>query len=100
MDADLPGLRGPVAIRRRLIVHGRVHGVGFRVSVARLASARGIAGWVRNRGDGTVEVVAEGSTEDVQAVECFTHEGPRGAEVARVDVTAEPPEGLEGFEIR
>ena len=47
-------------IRRRLVVHGAVQGVGFRVSCAERARTRGVAGWVRNRGDGTVEVVVEG----------------------------------------
>lgn len=81
-------------------MHGRVHGVGFRVSVARFAEARGVAGWARNRADGTVEVVAEGSEDDVASVEMFTHEGPRAAEVSRVDATSEAPEGLARFEIR
>jgi acylphosphatase len=49
-----------MAVRRRVIAHGRVHGVGFRVSVARVAQLRGVAGWVRNRPDGTVEIVLEG----------------------------------------
>lgn len=81
-------------------MHGRVHGVGFRASVARVAGARGVAGWVQNRADGTVEVVAEGSEDDVASVERFAGEGPRAADVSRVDATSEPPEGLARFEIR
>lgn len=89
-----------MTVRRRLIVHGRVHGVGFRVSLARFAAARGVAGWARNRPDGTVEVVAEGSEDDVASVERFAHEGPRAADVSRVDATTEPVEGLVRFEVR
>ena len=87
-------------VRRHLVVHGFVQGVGFRVSVARFARTRGVRGWVRNRADGSVEVVAEGATGDVAAVERFSHEGPRGADVTRVEAVDEPLEGLERFEIR
>jgi acylphosphatase len=89
-----------MTVRRRLVVRGWVQGVGFRVAVARLARTRGVAGWVRNRADGTVEVVAEGNGDDVASLERFAHDGPRGAEVIRVDAVDEPAEGLEGFEIR
>jgi acylphosphatase len=88
-----------VRIRRRLIVHGRVHGVGFRVSVARLADSRGVAGWARNRPDGTVEVVAEGADDAVEAIVRFAHEGPRGASVTQVEVASEEPEGLTRFAV-
>lgn len=87
-------------MRRRLIVHGRVHGVGFRVFVERAARARGLGGWVRNRPDGTVEVVVEGEPDAVESLARLCREGPRGAAVARVEVGAEPPEGLSGFSIR
>jgi acylphosphatase len=87
-------------IRRRVIVHGRVHGVGFRVSVARAAQSRGVAGWTRNVSDGTVEVVLEGEPEQVESVIRYCHDGPRGAAVTRVETTAEQPEGVVGFEIR
>ena len=86
--------------RRRLIVHGRVHGVGFRVSVARAAQLRGVAGWARNRPDGTVEVVLEGDEDAVESVVRFCRGGPRAAAVTQVEVTSEEPEGLGTFEIR
>jgi acylphosphatase len=86
-------------VRRRLVVHGRVQGVGFRFAVARRAEARGLAGWVRNRPDGTVEAVFEGEGETVESLVRFCHEGPRGAAVARVEVFDEVPEGLSRFEI-
>ena len=59
-----------------------------------------MSGWVRNRADGAVEAVFEGEPEDVEALVEFCRRGPRGAEVERVDVEEESPEGLTGFEIR
>ena len=87
-------------IRRRLIVHGRVQGVGFRYSVARQAQSRGVAGSAANRPDGTVEVVLEGEAEAVESLVRWCEEGPRGAAVDRVDVSEEQPEGLRGFGTR
>lgn len=78
-------------------MHGFVQGVGFRFSVERAAETRRVSGWVRNRPDGTVEAVFEGGREDVEALVDFCRRGPRGAEVERVDVSAESPEGLSGF---
>jgi len=89
-----------MAVRRRVIVHGRVHGVGFRVSVARAAELRGVAGWARNRPDGTVEVVLEGDEDGVESVVRFCREGPRGAAVTDVEIASEHPERLGTFEIR
>jgi acylphosphatase len=77
-----------------------VHGVGFRVSVARAAQLRGVAGWARNRPDGTVEVVLEGDDDAVESVVRFCRDGPRAAAVTQVEVTNEEPEGLGTFEIR
>lgn len=87
-------------IRRRLVVHGRVQGVGFRYSVVRAAQTRGVAGWVTNRPDGTVEAVFEGEPEPVEALVRLCREGPRGAVVDRVEVDEEQPEGLSGFRAR
>jgi acylphosphatase len=84
-------------IRRRLIVHGRVQGVGFRWAIARAAESRGVAGWAQNRTDGTVEAVLEGEPEAVDSVVRLTREGPRGAQVERVDIAEEEPEALRGF---
>jgi acylphosphatase len=90
----------PRVIRRRLIVHGRVQGVGFRWAIARAAESRGVAGWATNRGDGTVEAVLEGETDAVESVVRLAREGPRGAQVERVDETEEEPEALRGFVTR
>jgi acylphosphatase len=86
-------------IRRRVIVRGRVQGVGFRYSVARAAQSRGVAGWVSNRSDGTVEAVFEGDSEAVDSLVRFCREGPRGAMVDRLDVADEEPEGLTRFAV-
>jgi acylphosphatase len=88
------------AVRKRVVVHGDVQGVFFRDSTRRMASSRGVAGWVSNRHDGTVEALFEGEADAVASMVSFCHEGPRGADVERVDVTDEEPEGLTGFDVR
>jgi acylphosphatase len=85
--------------RSHVVVHGFVQGVGFRYAVERAALSRGVAGWVRNRPDGTVEAVFEGQQEDVEALVAFCRQGPRGADVERVDVVTESPDGLGGFRV-
>ena len=80
-------------------MHGRVQGVFFRDTTRRRAEARGVAGWAANRLDGTVEAVFEGPQEAVEALVAFCHDGPEGAEVARVEVREEEPEGLRGFSV-
>ena len=84
-------------IRRRVVVHGQVQGVFFRDSTRRLAEREGVAGWVRNRADGAVEAVFEGEPAAVERLVRFARKGPRGAQVERVDVAQEEPEGLRGF---
>jgi acylphosphatase len=87
-------------IRRRVVVHGRVQGVWFRGSTEAEARAAGVAGWVRNRPDGTVEAVFEGPSEAVARLLAFCRHGPRGARVDRVEELEEAPEGLAGFSVR
>jgi acylphosphatase len=86
-------------IRRRAVVHGYVQGVFFRDSTRRLADRHGVAGWARNNPDGTVEAVFEGEADAVERLLAFVQEGPRGAEVSRVEVSEEEPEGLSGFRL-
>jgi acylphosphatase len=74
--------------------------VAFRYSVLRMAQQRDAAGWVSNRPDGSVEAVFEGEPDVVERLVDFCREGPRGAQVERVDVTDEEPEGLAGFSVR
>jgi acylphosphatase len=90
----------PNVIRRRIEAHGRVQGVFFRDSTRREASRLGVAGWARNRPDGVAEAVFEGEPDPVEAMVEFVRSGPGHAEVRRVDVHAEEPEGLSGFEVR
>lgn len=87
-------------MRKRVVVHGRVQGVFFRDSARQRAQSEGIAGWVVNRPDGAVEAVLEGESDAVERLVSFMREGPRGAEVDRVEVSDEEPEGLTGFQVR
>lgn len=77
-----------------------MQGVGFRWFVQRAARSRGLAGSASNQSDGSVEVVLEGEPEAVDALEQMVREGPRGAQVDRVEVADEEPEGLGGFGTR
>jgi len=86
-------------IRRRVIVHGFVQGVFFRDTVRRRALAAGVAGWVRNNPDGTVEAVFEGERDRVERLVALCREGPRGSRVDRVEVIVEEPESATGFHI-
>lgn len=87
-------------VRRRVVVRGHVQGVFFRDSVRRLAERHGVTGWVSNRWDGAVEAVFEGSPDAVERLVDFCREGPRGARVDDVEVTAEEPEALDDFAVR
>jgi acylphosphatase len=86
-------------MRKRVVVHGSVQGVFFRDTTRRLAQQHDVAGWVRNNLDGTVEAVFEGDKSAVDRLVAFAHDGPRGAQVERVEVFDEEPEGLSGFAI-
>ncbi len=85
---------------RRYRVHGRVQGVGYRVFAATCARALGLAGWVANRPDGTVEAYAEGPPDRLAEFEFDLSRGPRFARVERVESTPVEPEGMDTFEIR
>ena len=87
-------------VRRRVRVTGRVQGVFFRDSTRREAERRGVAGWARNCADGSVEAVFEGPPDAVAALVDFTRAGPGNAQVEDLDVAAEEPEGLSGFDVR
>lgn len=86
--------------RSRAIISGRVQGVGYRISCARRAESAGVAGWVRNLRDGTVEAVLEGPDDDVAQVLDWLREGPPGARVTGVDLREETPTGEQGFTVR
>jgi acylphosphatase len=85
---------------RRYLVRGRVQGVGFRWFVEREAHILGIAGWVRNNQDGSVEVLAQGTRDQLSGLHSRLREGPRAARVDAVDVAdAAPMAGLSSFRI-
>lgn len=85
---------------RRYLVRGRVQGVGFRWFVEREAHVLGIAGWVRNNHDGSVEVLAQGKREQLSGLHSRLREGPRAARVDAVEVSeADPVPGLSSFRI-
>ena len=78
--------RDAVTRVKHLRVAGRVQGVGFRLHMQREARARGVTGWVRNRSDGTVEAVVQGTPEAVEAMIAWVRRGPSGAVVSEVKV--------------
>jgi acylphosphatase len=89
-----------MTVRKRVRAHGRVQGVFFRDSTRQRAEAAGVAGWIANRPDGTVEAVFEGDDDAVERLVAWMREGPRGASVSRTEVNEAEPEGLRGFDIR
>ena len=87
-------------VARRLLITGRVQGVGFRYFAQAAAAREGIHGWVRNRADGSVEALAEGDAEAIERFERALHHGPPGARVERVEVDATNPTGRDtGFTV-
>jgi acylphosphatase len=86
--------------RAHVLVRGAVQGVFFRVETRDRARSLGLGGWVRNTPDGGVEAVFEGDDERIESMLAWCGRGPRGAQVADVDVTWAEPEGEEGFAIR
>jgi acylphosphatase len=84
----------------RFIVRGRVQGVGYRWFVEREAHVLGIAGWVRNNADGSVEVLAMGSRDQLLGLRSRLRAGPRAARVDDVEeAEAKPVAGLTTFRI-
>ena len=83
-----------------MFVSGTVQGVRYRASTREAAAEHDVAGWVRNRDDGRVEAVFEGSEESVEGMIEWCHTGSRMASVDDVDVSYEDPTGESGFQIR
>jgi acylphosphatase len=85
---------------RRFVVRGRVQGVGFRWFVEREAHILGIAGWVRNNSDSSVEVLAMGTRDQIAGLRSKLRDGPRAARVDDVEeLDAKPVSGLGTFRI-
>ena len=87
-------------VRTRVEIEGRVQGVFFRDSCARQARALGLAGFVRNRGDGSVEAVFEGEKDAVDQMVSWCRHGPSHADVTAVREQGERPVGDQWFAVR
>lgn len=99
MSQDRAAAEPPRAIHAR--VSGTVQGVGFRYTTQRAARELGLAGWVRNRSDGTVELWAQGRPADVDRLVAYLRTGPLMARVTAIDLESVTPRaGLDGFTIK
>jgi acylphosphatase len=86
-----------MTIARRVRVSGGVQGVGFRAAARAEARRQSLTGWAHNEADGTVLIAVEGDADAVEAFIAWCAQGPVGARVERVEVTAAKPEGWSGF---
>jgi acylphosphatase len=85
--------------RARVRVTGRVQGVFFRAETRDRARSLGIAGWVRNAEDGSVEALFEGEGEKIESMLAWCRRGPAGAYIDAVDVEWEAPAGERDFRV-
>ena len=83
-----------------LFVRGRVQGVYFRANTQKVAQDLGLAGWVRNCPDGSVEIHAEGTRDQLEKLMAWCREGPKLASVSGVEVNWVATENLKSFDIR
>ena len=81
-------------------VRGRVQGVFFRAEARARAESLGVAGWIRNADDGSVEAVFEGGDDRVSSLVEWCRHGPAGARVDEVEAVREEPAGELGFQVR
>lgn len=86
--------------RVRVRIRGRVQGVFFRAEARARAESLGVAGWIRNADDGSVEAVFEGADEQVEALLEWCRRGPAGALVDEVEAVREEPAGEPGFQVK
>jgi acylphosphatase len=88
-------------VRVHLKISGRVQGVFFRATTVAQAQRLGVTGWVRNRPDGSLETVAEGSRAKIDEFIAWCRHGPAGAQVRQFDISWQRPTGeFNGFHIR
>lgn len=85
--------------RAHLVIRGRVQGVWYRASCRDEAERLGLAGWARNRPDGSVEAAGEGPREALEEWIAWCRRGPPSARVTGVEVTWEKPRGESGFQV-
>ena len=81
-------------------IRGRVQGVFFRAEARARAESLGVAGWVRNAPDGSVEAVFEGDDQRVDSMVDWCRRGPSGAQVDEVELQPQQPTGETGFSVR
>ena len=86
-------------VRKRFVVRGRVQGVGFRWFAQRAAVSLGVAGWVRNRSDGSVELMAAGSAENLARLRGQLWQGPGYSRVDAVEEFQGEPVAHDDFRI-
>ena len=89
----------PIVKRVRLTVAGRVQGVFFRATCARMAREARVGGFVRNLDDGRVEAAFEGDDDAVDRLVAWCRRGPEHARVERVEVVQEAPRGESAFRV-
>jgi acylphosphatase len=87
-------------MRKRVLISGRVQGVFFRDTIRNAAEREGLAGWVHNNRDGTVEAVFEGGAEPIARLVALCRQGPPAAHVEAIEQHEEPEEGAAGFRVR
>ena len=87
-------------IARRIVVKGRVQGVGYRYAAVDAAERHHVTGWVRNRSDGMVEVQVQGDPESVTAMIDWCRRGPSAAGVTDIEIADAAPEPGAGFALR
>ena len=88
-------------IAKRIVIRGRVQGVGFRFSLVDIARDMDVSGWVRNRFDGSVEALVQGDPAAIERVIDWCRRGPPGAHVTDIEVSDAPADTSQrGFETR
>jgi acylphosphatase len=85
--------------RVHVVVRGDVQGVGYRYTLRMVARDAGVSGWVRNRRDGSVEAVLQGSPDAIEAVLDACRAGPPASRVARLDIIGESVGAFDGFDV-
>lgn len=84
----------------RVLISGRVQGVGYRYFTQKQALELGLGGWVRNLADGRVEAMVEGKRLQVEAIVQWCHTGPIAAKVDEIEIEEQPLQRFEQFSIR